>query len=387
VISWDGTAPNYAINGLVWLLRRDVWRTHPDGARIRELLRPYLDSADETSRMLATMALPLLVEPEAVADDLCDRLSREQSGQVREVLVGHLADRVDMDAEGTDSCLRRLAANPSWSVLAGDPEDQSTPLKERHSEIGDLLVQVLLHLALVRTTPFASALLASWQRNPQEYPATIGRLVTFCRPYLNPSDALGSASQTRAFELIASLTDSCVTISADAQQTIRSGNALATDERRALEAATWIADALATQIYHASGAFRPQHERTLPDEREISPSFCTLAFPIIEKLSSIRAAAILHHLVQTLVFLSQREPRRAFMAVAKIVAHGSGYEYESIGEQETLDLVDLYLAERRNIILNDPECLSALRQILETFVAAGSDRALRSVQDLAELFA
>jgi hypothetical protein len=42
--------------------------------------------------------------------------------------------------------------------------------------------------------------------------------------------------------------------------------------------------------------------------------------------------------------------------------------------------------ERRDVILNDPECLSGLRQILETFVAVGSDRAIRRVQDLGELF-
>jgi hypothetical protein len=36
---------------------------------------------------------------------------------------------------------------------------------------------------------------------------------------------------------------------------------------------------------------------------------------------------------------------------------GSGYEYESVGETEVLDLLDQYLAERREIILGDPECL------------------------------
>jgi hypothetical protein len=46
----------------------------------------------------------------------------------------------------------------------------------------------------------------------------------------------------------------------------------------------------------------------------------------------------------------------------------------------------LYLAERREVILDDPDCLSGLRQILETFVAVGSDRAIHRVQDLGELF-
>jgi hypothetical protein len=106
----------------------------------------------------------------------------------------------------------------------------------------------------------------------------------------------------------------------------------------------------------------------------------------MEKLSDVRAAGIAHHLVQTLVYLSRREPRQAFLLVAKIATPGSGYENESLGEAEVLDLVDLYLAERREIILDDPVCLGSLRQILETFIAVGSDRAIRRVQDLGELF-
>jgi hypothetical protein len=158
------------------------------------------------------------------------------------------------------------------------------------------------------------------------------------------------------------------------------------DQRQDLVSAAWIAHCIAQEIYHASGAFQTQQDRSQPDERVVSPLFCSLSFPIIEKLADVRAAGIAHHLVQTLVYLSRREPRRAFLVVAKIATPGSGYENESMGEAEVLDLVDLYLAERREVILDDPECLSGLRQILETFVAVGSDRAIRRVQDLGELF-
>lgn len=386
MIAWDGTASNFAVNGLVALLRRDEWRMHPDGERIQELLRPFLDSTDDTVRMLASMALPLLIEPGTFTDDLCERLSREQSAQVREVLMGVIAAHAGNDPEGIDACLGRLAANPAWSMLAGDPEDLSTPLKERQSQIGDLLIRILLYLGLVRTTPFTSALLALWQQGPEKRPATIGRAVAFSRPYLNPSGEDSTAVQARAFELLANLANSCAAINTAAYQKLTSGTPLEGDERQNLEAVTWIAHSIAREIYHASGAFQPQHERTQADGRDVSPSFCFLSFPIIETLSTVRTAAILHPLVQTLVFLSRCEPRRAFMTVAKIATPGSGYEYESIGEQEVLDLVDRYLAERRHIILDDPQCLSSLRQILETFVAAGSDRAVHRVQDLAELF-
>lgn len=243
-----------------------------------------------------------------------------------------------------------------------------------------------MHLALVRAAPFASGLIETWQQNPQEYPATIGRMVAWSRPYLNPAGETARAAQTRAFSMFASLADACATISTTAQENFSSGQQLSDELRQDLEAAAWIAHCIAREIYHASGAFQTQQEKAQPNERVVSPLFCSLALPIIEKLAAVRTAGIAHHLIQTLAFLSRLEPRRVFLIVAKIVIPGSGYEYESLGEGEVLDLVDLYLAERRGIILNDPECLSGLRQILDTFVAAGSDRAIRRVQDLAELF-
>ncbi len=166
----------------------------------------------------------------------------------------------------------------------------------------------------------------------------------------------------------------------------RAWRRLASPLARASLQAGGCASVIAREIYHASGAFQTRQEKAPPDDRVVSLSFCSLALPIIEKLAAVRTAGIAHHLIQTLAFLSRLEPRRAFLIVAKIAIPGSGYEYESLGEGEVLDLVDLYLAERRGVILNDPQCLSGLRQILETFVAAGSDRAIRRVQDLAELF-
>lgn len=388
MIAWGSTAPNSAVNGLTTLLGREEWSAHADGELIRKLLEPQLDSLDETVRMLASMALPMLVKAERLTDELSDRLMREESESVIEVLIRVLADHVTSDPVGIDTCLGRLATRSTWSGLASKVEDRSTPPNKRPSELGDLLVKVLLYLGLVCTTPFVCNLLRSWQREPQDHPATLGRLVAWARHYLDPREEVGTAAQAqaRAFELLTSLSNACVSITTLAEETFAIDATLSDHQRQDLEAAAWIAHCIAQEIYHASGAFQTQQQKSQLDERVVSPSFCSLAFPIIEKLAAVRFAGIAHHLVQTLAFLSRREPQRAFMAVARIATPGSGYGNESLAEIEVLDLVDLYLAERRQIILADPECLSGLRGILETFVAVGSDRAIRRVQDLGELF-
>lgn len=385
-MAWGTTPPNSAVNGLVTLLRRSEWREHADGERARELLKPLLDHRDETIRMLSSMGIALLFESTELTKEIGVRLSREESGSVIEALLGALGRQVGVDSDGVDEVLWGMASVPRWSVLAGAVEDRTQSPNARRSELGDLLIQVLVFLAFARETPFASTLIATWREGLPNHPATLGRVVAWSRPYLNPPGGVSTESQTRAFALLAKLAESSVAIATAAQEALNANPVLEEGQRRDLEAAGWVANCIARELYHASGAFQSQEDRNLPDERVVSPSFCALALPLIETLTRVRAAAIAHHLVQTLVFLSRREPRRAFLAIAAIASPGSGYEYESLGESEVLNLVDYYLAERREVILGDPECLSALRQILETFVGAGSDRAIRRVQDLGDLF-
>jgi hypothetical protein len=385
VIAWGSTAENSAVGGLVTLLRRQEWRNHPDGERVRQLLIPVLDSPDDTVRMLATIALPVLVNPQRLTEAICDRLSTETNASVLHVLTAAAEEDVVRDPIGIDACLRRLAAVPAWSALAPTPEDRSVPPNQRHTEASDGLLRILLHLSLFRTAPFAISLIAAWEEECRLYPATLGRLVAMGRPYLNPSSALAD-SQARAFTLLASLTNTCVDIVSSANAIVASGSDLNDDQHQDLQAAAFVAHCIARELYHASGAFRNPQQRALPDDRVVSPAFCALSLPIIEKLTAVPSAEIAHHLVQTLVFLSREEPRRSFLLVAKIVTARSGYQYESLAETEVLDYVDVCLAERRALTLDDPECLSGLRQILETFVDAGCDRAIRRVQDLAELF-
>jgi hypothetical protein len=47
-------------------------------------------------------------------------------------------------------------------------------------------------------------------------------------------------------------------------------------------------------------------------------------------------------------------------------------------------IIDRYAADNRDLLLSEPACLSALRQLLEAFVRSGWDQAIQRVQDLSE---
>jgi len=386
MIVWGSTPMSCAVNGLVTLLRRVEWRDHPDGERVRKLLKPFLDSDDETIRMLAARGLPFLVDPDALTGEIGARLRYEGSSGAVEVLVTELCNQASVDPLGVDTALAELSHLSRWSVLAGDPDDRSQPPQATQSEIGDLLLQALVYLSFVPTTPFVVALTEKWRDHPFEYPATAGRFVAMARKYLNPPPGWGTDGQERAFAFLNALADMSAGVAHSAQDFEATHSTLDEADRKDLESAAWLALCIARELYHASGAYQNPQQRLEPDGRVVSTAFCALALPLIDKLAEVPNAGIAHHLVQTLAFLSRIEPRSAFLVVARIVGARSGYEYESLGETEVLDLVDLYLAERRGVVLGDSECLSALRQLLETYIGAGSDRAVRRVQDLGDLF-
>jgi len=89
-MAWDATTVNSGVRGLTILASRVEWREHAVGEEIRSLLTALLDSSDSTVRMLASDALPLLVDLDKLAGAAGSRLETEESPNVRSPLVGSL---------------------------------------------------------------------------------------------------------------------------------------------------------------------------------------------------------------------------------------------------------------------------------------------------------
>ncbi len=371
-----------AVEGLATLQLRSEWRSHPGSTRIPELLRPLLDSPDEAVRAAASSALPYIIGPQELPSALLGRLAHETADIVVAALTRGLANLTKATPEQADSCLSNLSVLPQWQGLNGVAEDVSVPLRQRAGVLGDNLLRILLYLHLEHHSQFASTLIKSWQSIPTRYPATIARMVIWTRDYLQ---SVQPDTQARAFELFTNIANSIVPI-IEANGEAAGTDSLDETTENELEAALWIAYHIAQTTYHASGAFRHPNDRTEPDTRSVSPGFCSLALPLAQVLARAHDPAVAHPLVETLVFLSRLEPKSAFVIIGTIVSASPGYEHESLGQNLVMDLVDVWLAEHRNLILNDQECMASLRQILEAFIRSGSDRALRRVQDLADLF-
>ncbi len=95
---------------------------------------------------------------------------------------------------------------------------------------------------------------------------------------------------------------------------------------------------------------------------------------------------IVHDIVRVLKRIAAWDPKRTIVTVAAAVAAAPGYAWEPDGAQAVLDLVDTTVAEHRDRILADPQWTSALRQVMEGFVAQGIDAVIAKVHDLDVMF-
>lgn len=147
-------------------------------------------------------------------------------------------------------------------------------------------------------------------------------------------------------------------------------------------------DAVASQIYFASHA----HSRPGDDPDDPLPASDVRLVDefgeIIMELGATPVAPITHRLVELLEHVLDARPAWALRALRGTLVNGGqrgGYHLDSTGMNSALEIVTRLLADHREL-LQDPECLAAVREILDLFIDAGWPRAHRLVFRLDEIY-
>ena len=148
-------------------------------------------------------------------------------------------------------------------------------------------------------------------------------------------------------------------------------------------------DRLSLELYFASGAYDDKHPSNfikLPTQR--SKRFYEETSDILDELTEIKFASIVHHLLQILEFFIPVDPEGVFLRIGKVVHAGQegGYQYESMGADLLVRIVERYLAEYRALLQRDDSCLQTLIDVLDVFVQAGWPSARRLTYRLEEIF-
>jgi hypothetical protein len=169
-------------------------------------------------------------------------------------------------------------------------------------------------------------------------------------------------------------------------------NSWPTDEQEVIRDLTQLAESVCMQVYFASGAYgkdnHPEGQENIPLGAEARSRFLKDMNAVLQLLSEFSNASMAHHLLQTLEFLIQYDPKNVFLIVGKVVnsAKPGGYQYESMAVDLIVKLVERFIAEYRYVLLENEECRRILIEILDVFVEAGWPSARRLTYRMEEIF-
>jgi hypothetical protein len=248
-----------------------------------------------------------------------------------------------------------------------------------------LLIKLMAELDVAAMTPTVHRLLSAWLSNPIVNSQRVGRATVWVGRLINPPGGAAPDHQDRGFALLYQAASAV----SQAWQNIASSDT--SDERvpgqRAETAiAIEVAEGIAKQIYFASGAMQ-QAGSDQPSRGDAHP-FATHSLPVLDELATIPHPRVTHYIIKTLNYLLRCniEPYRCYLVAASAVQPDSGYEYELLAVQEVMQLVDHFVADHRDMLLDDPDCLSATRRLLGVFIRAGWDAAIQRALELDEAF-
>lgn len=115
-----------------------------------------------------------------------------------------------------------------------------------------------------------------------------------------------------------------------------------------------IADTIADQVYLASGAF-DHKQKNGPAAGPGHAAFANLAFPVLATCARLQAPPSVHHVVETMAFLSPLDEKRALLAIAEAVPGEGSYTRDSLAADVVISTSYGYLPS------SDSSCFSTTR--------------------------
>jgi hypothetical protein len=144
------------------------------------------------------------------------------------------------------------------------------------------------------------------------------------------------------------------------------------------------ADEVAMRLHLNSGASSANQASPLTPD----PEFYRLAKPLLKKLAAMWHPHTAHSVIETLVYFAPLDPVGALLMIGEVVKASSaqGYQYEQLGEDLIVRMVERYLAQYRPVLREHRECHAALMEILDVFVRVGWPRAHQLTYRLNEIY-
>jgi hypothetical protein len=366
-----------AIDGLGTLACREDWRTSQHGDLILGMVRDAMADGNPVVRMSAAHAFRGVFTDTPALERvrmLGELLKNESNTNVRNVYMSLLSSEAHKSPQDVDHVLREIADDPE-SHTENNPPDDDTP---------DLPVEILTFLAICHQTPFATKTVRTWAATAPHSGEAL-RATNFVRDYLAPESE--PTVQDRTFDMVTKAADVCLQHWTTKLEKQASNTDPSESELDELRHTLRVLESISNQVYFASGAF--DHKRG--DEGATTPGagharFADLATPVLITCARSKVAAIVHHVVEALVFLAPLDEKRALLSITEAVASDGSYAYDPLSSDVVIPYLKRLLAEHRHLVLFDDEGVAAFRKLLSAFSSAGNESALELAFTFSDVF-
>jgi hypothetical protein len=379
--SWGGGSPRIeAAEGLTALCQERKWANPDVLGEVLHLSRdPVASVRFAVARRVNALAA---TAPDLAWQIVGERVAKDRSAAVLQALLQPLVRLVNVDQQRALDALRHIVR-------------RERRRREPRQELLTKVYRVLAALAVWREAPAASRALAPLLTDAAAHSELVVALLDELRAAVIHGAAGDDQPDARAvrgrgLDIFRRALGASLRELAEIER--RHGVSTASWPPEAVarwRAAAQVADAVADQLFFASGVFQEaQQEGDDPgvDAAQRARLYHE-AHDLLERLAHLGHRRVVHHLLELLEGCIDEDPRGVFRLVAAAVAAGEphGYQYESLALRAVVRIVGRYLGQHREVF-EDEELATALMDVLDVFVAVGWPDARRLVYSLDELY-
>jgi hypothetical protein len=132
-------------------------------------------------------------------------------------------------------------------------------------------------------------------------------------------------------------------------------------------------EAISNDVYFSSGANQRQGEDAEGDPAPPIADYYASSRDLLLALPEIPFPSVVHHVLETLDYLSPADPAQVFRDMTDVILRGraGGYEYDQIAASFVTAAVSRFLVQHRHLLQTEPDLRTCLIRVLDTFVAVG----------------
>ncbi|PEJ62409.1 hypothetical protein CN906_20635 [Bacillus toyonensis] len=260
--------------------------------------------------------------------------------------------------------------------------------EENAQDIRKACMDIFLELFLWEKHIYSRSVILEIVENPLEKSIEITHLTFIVRNFLtigsiHESNSIHEYVRKQSWEIINQITCNSLIIKEDLINIFEQKGELTSTEQEQLNLLTKIGNSICMNIYFASGADEKSRISILVKKRFLQESII-----LLELLADFSHPKVIHYILKTSEFLIPLDPPLIFECISKVVrvAQNGGYQFESLGVQLVVKLVERYLAEFPSAFSEGDKNRQNLLSILEIFVQAGWPDARKLTYKLDELF-